>query len=513
MKFKLLQHHSELKHQENGFFLIKTEWDDWFTYNTSYEVWIVDEKENRSIGTTKIGSFSMDANEERSPNLPTEFNELSNEFFSLGNDEAFYIELNRKENKVYRESLLSRLNDIALDENIHKSAKEYPVYKKSLTRFIREETINGRFRRLANGIVKLSNYHFNYRINDKSSKLEFKVEHSTLPPSNIHTIIGRNGVGKSYLLTEMVKSIITENPNFYFETESNDNFFTNILYVNFSTFENKVLPENNGDYKIKYYSLTPKNKIDDEEKYKFYNQNTEEIIPTEMDALFIESVTNCFTNKPRLWKESVNILYSDPVFKNLNIIGLYENFALSDTKNEYYRNAYNLFNKLSSGHKIVILTLTKLIELSEEKTLIIMDEPEMHLHPPLLGSFIRSISFLLNKVNGVSIMATHSPIIIQETQKNCVYKLNRDNEIHHAERPTIETFGEDIGTLTNEVFGLEVTESGFHTIIDELVKNGNSFEDSCRKLNNKIGSEGRAILFSKVKQRDEVYGDEVEVDE
>lgn len=43
-----------------------------------------------------------------------------------------------------------------------------------------------------------------------------------------------------------------------------------------------------------------------------------------------------------------------------------------------------------------LLTLTKLVELVEEKTLVILDEPEEHLHPPLVSAFIRALSKLVS---------------------------------------------------------------------------------------------------------------------
>ncbi|MGN9540532.1 AAA family ATPase [Escherichia coli] len=63
---------------------------------------------------------------------------------------------------------------------------------------------------------------------------------------------------------------------------------------------------------------------------------------------------------------------------------------------------------MSSGHAVVLLTLTRLVATVEEKTLVLIDEPESHLHPPLLSAFIRALSDLLLD-NGLSIIATHSP--------------------------------------------------------------------------------------------------------
>ena len=43
------------------------------------------------------------------------------------------------------------------------------------------------------------------------------------------------------------------------------------------------------------------------------------------------------------------------------------------------------------------------------------------------------------------------------------------------ERPRLETFGENIGVLTNEVFGLEITESGFYKILKEILAENDTY--------------------------------------
>ncbi|MEK5757114.1 AAA family ATPase, partial [Acinetobacter variabilis] len=73
-----------------------------------------------------------------------------------------------------------------------------------------------------------------------------------------------------------------------------------------------------------------------------------------------------------------------------------------------------LFGQLSSGHKIVLLILTRLVETVDEATLVLIDEPESHLHPPLLSAFMSALTELLEDRNGVAIIATHSPVVVQE---------------------------------------------------------------------------------------------------
>lgn len=64
---------------------------------------------------------------------------------------------------------------------------------------------------------------------------------------------------------------------------------------------------------------------------------------------------------------------------------------------------------------------------------------------------MRALSTLLIKKNSVAIITTHSPVVLQEVPKNCVYLLSQTK----AERLDIETFGESVSTLTRDVFGLE----------------------------------------------------------
>jgi len=71
---------------------------------------------------------------------------------------------------------------------------------------------------------------------------------------------------------------------------------------------------------------------------------------------------------------------------------------------------FRKLGKLSSGHAIVLLTITRLVEL-DERSLVLIDEPEVHLHPPLLSAFVRALSDLLIELNGVAIVATHSPVM------------------------------------------------------------------------------------------------------
>lgn len=133
--------------------------------------------------------------------------------------------------------------------------------------------------------------------------------------------------------------------------------------------------------------------------------------------------------------------------------------------------------------------------------MVLMDEPEGHLHPPLLAAFTRTLSNLMQSRNGVAIVATHSPVILQEAPAACVWKVRRVGDVQFAERPTIETFGENVGTLTNSIFGLEVTESGFHRLVIDAAVELGSYEAVLRKYGDNLGFDARVTLQAWFAQR------------
>ena len=141
-----------------------------------------------------------------------------------------------------------------------------------------------------------------------------------------------------------------------------------------------------------------------------------------------------------------------------------------------------------------MLTIANLIDLVEEKTIVFLDEPEEHLHPPLVAAFIKALSNLLIYRNGVGIIATHSPVIVQEVPKKCVWILNRKGEYLIPRRPEIETYGENLGELTTEIFGYEVNNSGFHKEIQDAVEKSDSYEAAKNIFYNQLGKEAKSIL-------------------
>lgn len=469
-------------------------WND-YSYRTLYKLTLFDEDgQKHDLGYIKIANFGQTKYERLE--LPNEeFNQLNESFFSLGQNTEYYEKVQQFSEQT-RDWLLGRLNDIVSNEELLLRALEEDVTHVSLLRDTSLFTIRGQYQRILAGDAVLTEYNFQYTLpsseeGENTLILDFSVDHETMPPSNIHVIIGKNGVGKTYLLNSMIDSLLALENNrslkgeFTTIPEHDGEFFAGLVSVSFSAFDSfEIYPEITDSIDRMRHSFIGLKK----------NIAKGETIIMDKPKLtdeFISSLGNCFsTGKKERWKIAIENLESDSLFNEMSL----SSYVTFDWDDKLKKHFIELFSEMSSGHSIILLTMTKLVEKVEEKTLVLIDEPEGHLHPPLLSAFIRSLSDLLMHKNGVAIIATHSPVILQEVPLSCVWKFRRAGRTVVAERPSIETFGENVGILTREIFGLEVTESGYHQLLKSAVEEYGTYESVLRYFNDQLGSEARGIV-------------------
>ena len=285
-------------------------------------------------------------------------------------------------------------------------------------------------------------------------------------------------------------------------SELPNNYFAGVVSVSFSAFDPFTPPDDQPDAAagMRYYYVGLKKRVPE-------NDLNQWVLKDKIDLCrdFTDSLKLCLslTSKSDRWLKAVRKLESDSNFSEMDLCQLVNVYAndFSDAKKQFSEKASALFERMSSGHAIVLLSVTKLVETVEEKTLILLDEPESHLHPPLLSAFTRALSDLLVNRNGVAIIATHSPVVLQEVPKSCVSILRRTRLISKVERPENETFAENVGVLTREVFGLEVSKSGFHDLLESSVSEGKGYEEIEHEYQNQLGFEGKAILRSMVNNK------------
>lgn len=470
MRFTVLAAKASVPEGADVAFLERNGWDD-FGFKTQFELYYRDADGTiHYVGAVKIGSF--DLGRAGQPDVPDGFDQLDGRFFSLGQDDSYYAQMNALGDQV-RNEVLAALNDVAVSPDLFARALREPVTGKSLLRNVSRATVRNQFNRLALGGARLSAYGFSYTFPNPRDKddqghppsLLFSVAPESQPPTNVHVIIGRNGVGKSRLLNRIANVLIrpdsTSDGSINFDTGTDlpaaqaSQQFASLVSVAFSAFDDFEPVRSSQDRSrglgYTYIGLKKKGGGSAEDASGMKD-------PRALAVEFGNSVRICLQGaRLARWQRALRMLESDPIFAEMEVASL----AVEAVDEEVLKaRARDLFRDLSSGHKIVLLTVTRLVESVEERTLVLLDEPESHLHPPLLSAFVRALSDLLVNRNGVAIIATHSPVVLQEVPRSCVSRLRRVGDSVTVESPAIETFGENVGTLTSEVFGLEVTNSG-----------------------------------------------------
>lgn len=514
-KFHVISNHRDISDLEPGTgYLVRGDWDD-YGYKTAFSLTVFALDGSK----VKVGSLQIAELEgEKGPTrLPQTFRKLGSGFVSLGMQSTYYENLRSLPEAGWRH-ILEALADMAYSEERWKFACDKHVVTTSLLRGVPTSLVEGQYRRIAQGGKFQTAYDFSYRLPKRSStggpvKLSFEVDPDSLIPTNVHVIIGRNGVGKSYLFDLMTKALLAKRPvaaqsgKFFDHSGNNEALgFTGLALVSFSAFDH-FEPVEDAIVKTKELNYVRIGLVDYKKPSKKSGTSVQPKTSRELESEFAKSGKEIISRgRITVWQAAVRKLESDPGFSDLNISGFLDLDNYLDTSGatpdnpveflpQFLERASELFRELSSGHKIVLLVLTRLIECVEEKTLVLIDEPEGHLHPPLLSAFIRVLSDLMSDFNGLAIVATHSPVVLQEVPSRCVTQMERYGGVLKVSSPDHETFGENVGVLTSRVFQQEVTDSGFYSLIKDIAQKTKSYDDAMEELGGELGSEARAILM------------------
>jgi predicted ATPase len=524
MEFRVIKRDTRISGVHcNVVFLRIDHWND-YSFVTQFHMVVYDKHgTSHDIGDVKIGFKGQTIETATYEKLGDVFTELDDEYFSLGESIGFYKAISALGDEG--RNILKKLNDLASTPALIESIREEDVFSVSLLRDTSLSVIKGQYQRVLNGGKELTDFEFSY-VREGSEKfssitLDFDVAVESKPSTNIHAIIGRNGVGKTTLLNDMINAVTNSSASMgkfidrsgWHKSDIDDEYFSSLVSVSFSAFDPFVPPNEQPDPAkgTCYYYIGLK-----DVRTKGYHRDIDSL-----QADCCKALTTCFNDpdKDKLWCNAIEDLGYDENFSSADLLNLRECFFKTkqtmkkqidsnDFKESYLGEIKPILDELSSGHAIVLLTITRLVATVQEKTLVLIDEPESHLHPPLLAAFVRALSELLLAMNGVSIIATHSPVVLQEIPKKCVWKVYRQGDNTIVDRPKVETFAENLGVLTSEVFSLEVELSGFHNMLKKSVESGASYQEILQGYRNQIGYEGRAILKALISDRDKGRSDD-----
>jgi len=389
---------------------------------------------------------------------------LGKEYCSLGQTIEYYKSIKSFFGNHYL-SILKAFNDVAFFPQISESFENSYDFKNSLIRFDGQEQLMRQARYIIDNYDLSNLYSFEYIYKPSYSndidalKIPFNFNDNSILPDRIYALIGENGVGK----TQLVSKLPIDLANHVLDTFTpRIPLFSKVIAVSYSVFDDFKIPESSSKINYVYCGLRQER---NDEKYTLTKGDLKE--------RFFNSINKVQKSKRfDSWCEIVENFFPN------NIVDQWKTWNESESEYELSVTEFsNSLNKFSSGQSIFVFILTEILANIRYDSLIIFDEPETHLHPNAISQLINSIHLLVRKFQSYCIIATHSPIIVQGILSKNVYVIRNENNVLSAKHPSIETFGENLTKITDDIFGARDTTSQFKNELQILINKGYSYNE------------------------------------
>jgi len=133
--------------------------------------------------------------------------------------------------------------------------------------------------------------------------------------------------------------------------------------------------------------------------------------------------------------------------------------------------------QLSSGQLVFFKFGLHFISYVEIGTLVILDEPETHLHPNLVCDFMTLLQNVLKITKSVALIATHSPYVVREVPTHCVHTLTADEDgAIQIGGVYLKTLGASISSISQAVFGDPTIKKYHEELATLLASTGGTLE-------------------------------------
>jgi len=529
--FHLLQDHVGTNHS--------APWDDW-DFTVKFKLYHVKEGEKQHLGFLRLlingnkdtSKYFISNGEEKEKNI-YRINDTFDykQAASLPLDIDFYHKLHKLlATKVKIERLLSLLCDASYFYSEIDNYKEWDGFSGCL---MREGSSSEAILRKGHQIV-IGRYSpqesFVIDINIPSESMEpvqfYFDNNRDVGKTNINLLTGKNGVGKSFLLNE-VSEIVTGLQ----EIDDKWPYFHKLIVVAYSPFEDFLTKDELLDKLDKKYSKKKKARKSNTPSRRRLNVNEYAYVGfRNVSGNFnidwpkfhsVESLLKIlqFDKENHWWEDRGRF---EVLKETLGLCVDFESIAIkskengelipidsASTKNieillkeaSKEEGLYFIKDKealsLSSGQKIYSYMIPAIVAEIENESLIILDEPELYLHPHLEVGLINMMKYLLEETSSYSIIATHSAILTREVEKRGVKILRKEGIRTTIDTPSFETYGEALDTIIGEVFDDYATEKPFQSSLDHFIEDADSSEDILDEIGSAVGDEALAYIISK----------------
>lgn len=465
------------------FYLGHDKWDD-YHHRTTFGLAYVESKFN----TTKIGDVKIMKRDTlvTAEVLPDTFTALPEDFCSLGQEEEYYANMVSNFRDRYQ-SILLALRDVALYPKIQEAFELEDVYKTSLIRYNEPEQLARTIRFRLGGYEPGDWYKFTYRYTLPYAKepldITFDFDIEDFVKHRVFALIGKNGTGKTQVLSTLANELAKTNPGNLYPRKP---LYSKVFTVSYSIFDHFPIPESDAAFNYVYCGI----------KKPGGGFLTEEEI---MERTLSQAEKISYKSVTAEWRSILSNFVQEDLLSEI--------FTGSSSRTLFQpQNFAGFYQKLSSGQNILVLIISEILAQIRYNSMVLYDEPETHLHPNAITLLMNTIFDLVEQFDSYCILATHSPLVIQEILARNVIILERDQDVAYIRQMERESFGENLTVISEDVFGNRNIDKHHLSLIRSLVnENGNygSIAEMLASKNLPLNLNTRLYIKGLIKERDE----------
>ena len=443
------------------FYLKSILWDD-YGHKTSFDLQYIDQEGNSSsVGRVKI----CKKNENKTLDvIPKSFTSLDLDYCSLGQDTSYYSNI-KKVLGDDAKAFLYAMKDAAVFSSISDDFINDSGFRHSLLRDNSADTALNIGRYVLAGFDPDDRVNFTYKTRlayapnfDFNIKFDFGKINQEDNFNRVIAIIGENGVGKTSLLSNLAKSIAKQQKDCF---QPHYPIFTKVVAASYSVFD-RFYDIDARAFNFEYCGMhNNAGGLMTLEQLKARHKRNSETI-------------NALNRGKNLKKFLGNIL------PNEMLEDLFENGSIF--KYNVYKDYYG---KMSSGQTMLTNLIIDITANVRSNCLIMIDEPEVHLHPNAITQIINVVNLVCERFSSCCIMATHSPLVIQSLLSRNVLIMERDVDgMPVVRQMRVESLGENLTTINEEIFSNGQRDKYYRRLIEKAVEGKESMEQVLQELQN-----------------------------
>ncbi|MDP3153471.1 MAG: AAA family ATPase [Archangium sp.] len=401
-----------------GVSLVPDPWND-YGYRTTFSLFYRDLQGQHGLGSVKIATKRGD----QTTVVPESFETLGDGYCTLGASSSVYARTDALLGRTAADQIWSALRDCHADATSSDGFQANPAFSESLLRFAPARLL------LSSG--RLPNYALNanpelrcsIRLNGFEVSHEVHLRFGLAEPisGNVVVLIGPSGVGKTGVLAKLATGLAGEEDDSV-SWLAHPPAFSRICAASYGV----MLP---------------------------FKERVRE-------ASVFEDLG---TNRIGVYSTSSAVVHFANTLGRIEELGLSDwsetEALLKDTLPEVPLTSLSpaadlatRFAAASAGHRMFATLITDLHLFVIPDSLILLDEPEIHLHPTLLTRLVHWFYGMLARRRALAVIATHSPTVVQSTLGKQVRILSRNGNRAKMSLPDRETLGSGVSELNDAVF-------------------------------------------------------------